>query len=72
MAKMGRPKSDDSKEYRVTIRFSNAERKLLEAYAEKCDLTKVQVLLLFHKLNPFVFVGGNPLPLGGGRSLVNC
>lgn len=44
MAKMGRPKSDDPKEYRVTIRFSNAERKLLEAYAEKNDLTKVQVL----------------------------
>lgn len=44
MAKMGRPKSDDPKEYRVTIRFSNAERKLLEAYAEKHDLTKVQVL----------------------------
>lgn len=44
MAKMGRPKSDDPKEYRVTIRFSNAERKLLEAYAEEHDLTKVQVL----------------------------
>ena len=26
----------------------------------------------FHKYNPFGFVGGNPLPLGGGRSLVYC
>ena len=44
MAKMGRPKSDDPKEYRVTVRFSNAERMLLEAYAEEHGLTKVQVL----------------------------
>lgn len=26
--------------------------------------------LMIHKLNPFVVVGGNPLSLGGGRSLV--
>ena len=44
MAKMGRPKSDDPKNYRLTIRFSSAEQKLLEAYAEKNNLTKVQVL----------------------------
>ena len=43
MAKMGRPKSDDPKEYRVTVRFSNAERLQLEAYAEEHGLTKVQV-----------------------------
>ena len=24
----------------------------------------------FHKLNSFAFIGGNPLPSGGGRSLV--
>ena len=30
--------------YRFTIRFSNAEQKQLEAYAEKYDLTKGQVL----------------------------
>ena len=44
MAKMGRPKSDDPMNYRFTIRFSNAEQKQLEAYAEKYDLTKGQVL----------------------------
>lgn len=44
MAKMGRPKSDDPKEYRVTVRFSNAEKQQLEAYAEERGLTKVQVL----------------------------
>ena len=42
MAKMGRPKSDDPMNYRFTIRFtirfSNAEQKQLEAYAEKYDL----------------------------------
>ena len=32
------------KNYRLTIRFSSAEQKLLEAYAEKNNLTKVQVL----------------------------
>lgn len=41
---MGRTKSDDPKNYRLTIRFSSAEQKLLEAYAEKNNLTKVQVL----------------------------
>ncbi|MDD6106154.1 MAG: hypothetical protein PUC51_08170 [Ruminococcus sp.] len=44
MAKMGRPKSDDPMNYRFTIRFSNAEQKQLEAYDEKYDLTKGQVL----------------------------
>ncbi|MFQ8661995.1 MAG: hypothetical protein ACLR9S_00115 [Lachnospiraceae bacterium] len=44
MAKMGRPKVDDPREYRVTLRLSSAERKLLEAYAEKHELTKAQVL----------------------------
>ena len=44
MAKMGRPKSDEPKEYRVTVRFSNAEKQQLEAYAEERGLTKVQVL----------------------------
>ena len=44
MAKMGRPKSDDPMNYRFTIRFSNAEQKQLEAYAEKYDLTKGRCL----------------------------
>ena len=44
MAKMGRPKSDDPMNYRFTIRFSDAEKKQLEDYAEKYDLTKVQVI----------------------------
>ena len=34
----------DPMNYRFTIRFSNAEQKQLEAYAEKYDLTKGQVL----------------------------
>ena len=41
---MGRPKSDAPNNYHFTIRYSNAEQKQLEAYAEKYDLTKVQVL----------------------------
>lgn len=44
MAKMGRPKVDDPKEHRVTIRFSNSEKQLLEDYAKKHNLTKVQVI----------------------------
>ena len=44
MAKMGRSKSDDPMNYRFTILFSNTEQKQLEAYAEKYDLTKGQVL----------------------------
>ena len=43
MAKMGRPKSDDPMNYRFTIRFSNAEQKQLEAYAESMILQR-QVL----------------------------
>ena len=39
MAKMGRPKSDDPMNYRFTIRFSNAEQKQLEAYAEKLPIS---------------------------------
>ena len=44
MAKMGRPKSDDPMNYRFTIRFSNAEQKQWEDYAEKYDITKGQVV----------------------------
>ena len=54
MAKMGRPKSDDPMNYRFTIRFSNAEQKQLEAYAEKYDLTKGQVLFCTKKYIPAV------------------
>ena len=44
MAKMGRPKLDDPKSYKVTVRFSDEEKKVLESYAESHGLTKAQVL----------------------------
>lgn len=44
MAKMGRPKVDDPKAYKVSVRFSEEERKVLESYAEAHGLTKAQVL----------------------------
>lgn len=44
MAKIGRPKLDDPKSYKVTVRFSDEEKKVLESYAESHGLTKAQVL----------------------------
>lgn len=43
MAKMGRPKVDDPKLYKVSVRLSDEEKKVLESYAESHGLTKAQV-----------------------------
>ncbi|PLT84525.1 hypothetical protein [Mediterraneibacter gnavus] len=44
MAKMGRPKVDNPKLYKVSVRFSDEEKQVLESYAETQGLTKAQVL----------------------------
>lgn len=45
MARTGRPKvSDDPRMKKITLRVSNEELALYEAYAKKHDLTKVEVL----------------------------
>lgn len=44
MAKMGRPKLDDPRINKVSVRFSNEEKKILESYAESRGLSKAQVL----------------------------
>lgn len=46
MAKMGRPKAENPKSSAVTLRMLPGQRKRLEAYAEKCGLTKTQVVLI--------------------------
>jgi hypothetical protein len=45
MPRMGRPKVDDPKLNKVTIRFSEEEYSQLEAYADQHDLKKSQVLM---------------------------
>ncbi len=45
MARTGRPKIDDPHNYKLTVRFSNEQKKRLEAYAEKFSLSKAQVLM---------------------------
>ena len=40
MPRMGRPKVDDLREFRVNLRLSTEEKALLEAYAEKYHLKK--------------------------------
>lgn len=44
MAKMGRPKLDDPRINKVSVRFSNEEKQVLESYAESHGLSKAQVL----------------------------
>ncbi len=39
MAKLGRPKGENSREYKLSIRFSEAEREKLEKYATKHNTT---------------------------------
>ena len=51
MAKRGRPAIEDPRTFRVTLRFSKAQRAQLEAYCEKHHLKKAQVLMQgFEKL----------------------
>ena len=45
MAKMGRPKLDDPRELRVSVRFSEEQMKRLVAYCEKVGLGKSQALM---------------------------
>lgn len=45
MPRMGRPKVDDLREYRVNLRLSTEEKALLEAYSEKHHLKKTQVFM---------------------------
>lgn len=44
MAKVGRPKSDDPKADRVTVRFQADTADRLNAYAEKMGMTKSEVI----------------------------
>ena len=46
MPRMGRPKVDDLREFRVNLRLSTEEKALLEAYAEKYHLKKAQALMM--------------------------
>jgi hypothetical protein len=45
MARTGRPRLDDPRNNRVSVRLSNAMLAQLEAYAEKHCLSKAQVLM---------------------------
>lgn len=45
MARTGRPRIEDPRSYRVTLRFSKAQQARLEAYCEKHHLNKAQVLM---------------------------
>ena len=45
MPRTGRPKGDNPKRDRVTIRFSEEQISQLEAYADKYHLMKSQVLI---------------------------
>ncbi len=45
MAKMGRPKAEQPRSSAMTMRLLPEQRKRLEAYAEKCGLTKTQVII---------------------------
>ena len=44
MAKVGRPKSDNPKGERLTVRFTDAQVKRLESYAERLGVTKSKVM----------------------------
>ena len=45
MADYGRPKLDDPRNFRVSLRFSKEQKARLEAYCEKHHLKKAQVLM---------------------------
>ena len=45
MARTGRPKLEESKSSAMAMRMLPEQRKRLEVYAEKCGLTKTQVIL---------------------------
>ena len=45
MAKMGRPKLDDPREHKISVRFSDEQLARLIAYCEKFRMNKAQVLM---------------------------
>lgn len=44
MAKMGRPKGDNSKEYQLAIRFSRKEQAEIEKYAAENNITVTETV----------------------------
>ena len=44
MAKMGRPKSEEPKTNKITVRFTDEELDLLKKYADRNDLTIAQAV----------------------------
>ena len=44
MAKMGRPKSENPKNYQVGIRFNAKEKHLMETYANENQITVAEVV----------------------------
>ena len=45
MARTGRPKLEDSRSHKISVRFSDEQLARLEAYCEKFQLNKAQVLM---------------------------
>ncbi len=44
MSQLGRPKSDDPKIHKVSVRFTESEYQRLKAYAERIDKTMTETL----------------------------
>lgn len=44
MAKMGRPKSDNPKDYQVAIRFDAKEKQAMETFAQENQITVAEVV----------------------------
>ncbi len=44
MAKMGRPKSDNPKDYKISVRFTDEEHEKLKKYATENNLTITQTI----------------------------
>lgn len=44
MAKVGRPKGNNNKEYNYTIRLDEAAKRRLEAYCEKMNVAKSEAI----------------------------
>lgn len=44
MAKMGRPKSENPKDYQVGIRFDAMEKQAMETYAQENQITVAEVV----------------------------
>lgn len=44
MAKMGRPKEENPKVNRITVRFTDEENRVVLEYAKKHNMTKAEVI----------------------------